>query len=147
MGIGSGKRDQMYSKVHMTDVNGRAKLIMLLGTACHEHLYLCTGLHTLISFSHHNSAYEWKRARFLHESTNLLVDWSSHLNIFKPTWSFYWACLLWECVNCAAICSHPLAWHAHKTFPALLQRHTHELGDICVAQVLKNVCRIWKKMV
>lgn len=58
MGIGSEKQDQMYSKVHMTDANGRVEPIMLLRTICHEHLYLCTGLHTLISFSHHNSVYE-----------------------------------------------------------------------------------------
>lgn len=48
MGIGSGKQDQMYIKVYMTNANGRVEFIMLLRTVCHEHLYLCTELHTLL---------------------------------------------------------------------------------------------------
>lgn len=39
MGIGSGKRDRMYTKHLLTDANGRPELIMLLRIVCQEHLW------------------------------------------------------------------------------------------------------------
>ena len=111
----------------------------------------------LISFSHHNSVYEWNRARLLHGSTNPLADLSKH------TWIYLKLLLslpLWESANCAAICSHPLAWHARTHFQTGMpgctlhiyshtyvcrKQRTHVLSHICGTQVLMNLCRVWKK--
>lgn len=81
------------------------------------------------------------------------VSWLSFL--FKHIWAYQKLSLslpLWESVNCAATCSHSLAWHARTHLQTTMHgcmlhinSSTCVLQHICKTHVSINVFRLWKK--
>lgn len=118
----------------MTDTNGGAELIMLLKTACHEHLYLCTELYSRSFQSLHLSL--WMRqsesVAWKHKSMSWLSYWFKHLQAYLKLFFMRRSKLCCHMCSAGMTCTHISRQARTGVYCTYTENSTHMDSDTSV---------------